>query len=1533
MRAVQDLARMNCLLSHCRRLQHCVLRLLLLGLSVAAAGQTTGPQQLAFAGLRSIAQKGQINAVQADSSGNLYLLVNQGDGVRLLKTDNSAYTILAQTQVGANGDTGIAMALDIVGNVYVTGTTSSTSLTGTAGAAIPARTDASTNSFVAKWDTNLNLQWLSFTGGSRIAASAIASTADAVYITGIIYATNLPVTATGIQQSPALGSSQNGFVERFSASGTTLVYATYLTGASGDTTPTAIAADANDNAYVAGSTTASGFPTIAALVPAMLSNPSGFIAKVDPAGDQIIASTFIPGAGLTSMVYDSATQTLLASGSVALGQFPVANVASPLIPSTYQVLLRLPLSLGAVNGSTIIAPGTQSNVAAGAGGFAWVDGILSAPLLPLTPLSSMGYGFAARVNASGAVDQTARFGGLANGNASFASLPATITSVAIDPTGDALIGGAMQPTASSSLLATETYDLPLSNAPTAAFPSTITDAELTAATCNGSLCAGSAAYLAKVTPAAGTSLAFSTGALPWVTLRNLGSTEAGNLTLTATGATLATNCASILSAGAECDLLLSGGGAGSITVGTSNAGSRTISFPAFKASSNTVVFFPKELDFGIQTSTSAAATRTITVTNLGTTSQTFTSAIYASTKAAASPFTEFTSDCPTTGSTTTKLLPAEATCHITIAFTAYSSSNSDGALQADWSIGANTVALTGFSQAAALSISASEIDFGTQYSNGIRLPRYLYLSNASSAAVAHTAVSLAAGSAFTLADNCPSTLVAGTVCQIRIDYQAASATSNDAVTVALDGGLSVLLTGKTLPPQTVGGTTANPNLAVTPLSVAFSSPVVVTGVSSSTQTVAVTNSGASAFPLTTSLTGDFTEVTSCVATLAAGATCAVAVTFAPSQPGVRQGTLAVTAGAGTSPISVALSGTATAILPSNNGNLDFGSSTVGQPAVQFYKIAQPLSSLSVTTSGPWAAVLVQDAGYGPGSPPVSAYANHVTGACPDCYLGLSFTPTAAGPQAGSVTLSSAAQGSPYTLALSGIGTALTGLILTPVAQDFGTVPLGSSSGSLSFTLTNLLASGSAATLTSATTGDFAIVSSQAAQSCGATLAYTSSCTVQVAFSPTNTGARTGTLSFTSGSNVATAALTGTAIAAPVISVSPTSLTFTNSTGMAATQQTVTLINNGTTNVQISTPSVTTTAFAPSTSCGTLAAGAGCNITVHFTPRQRDRAGHVIHHGDRRRWSIDGLYGGAQRSIHRVGRRVDHRARDRQLWIGERRHAGDHAAIHHHQFHAEESGSEPRSAAAIRADGRAVYRVACGCKLHLLGPVRAVDQWPDLRLNPRAGVAERWLRAADQHCVRGRVRSGAGNADIERGADRLGCLRIRASRVRPDGEPNLQPDQWQLICYDGQTCHQRAAVPLDDELRRLAHGGTIVRGDCDLCADQPGRERNGFTRGEQRRRHADHRERRALESGDPEPDWASGTDCGIKSGRDSDTRDVHAVAGIADLRVGDGGRCDGRTDDHADQYRNAGDADCVDLGGRWTSASRAIARRSSQVEAA
>src|SRR6202020_391865 len=124
---------------------------------------------------------------------------------------------------------------------------------------------------------------------------------------------------------------------------------------------------------------------------------------------------------------------------------------------------------------------------------------------------------------------------------------------------------------------------------------------------------------------------------------------------------------------------------GTITAQSDNATTQTISLPATTAIANPIVFTPKELDFGIQASTSLATTRTITITNLGTQTKTSASNPQA---IGPPPYTipESASDCPLATSTT-KSLAAGATCHITLSLTTSSTATNDGPIQPNCTIG------------------------------------------------------------------------------------------------------------------------------------------------------------------------------------------------------------------------------------------------------------------------------------------------------------------------------------------------------------------------------------------------------------------------------------------------------------------------------------------------------------------------------------------------------------------------------------------------------------------------------------------------------------------------------------------------------------------------------------------------------------------------------------------------------------------------------------------------------------------------------
>jgi hypothetical protein len=78
--------------------------------------------------------------------------------------------------------------------------------------------------------------------------------------------------------------------------------------------------------------------------------------------------------------------------------------------------------------------------------------------------------------------------------------------------------------------------------------------------------------------------------------------------------------------------------------------------------------------------------------------------------------------------------------------------------------------------------------------------------------------------------------------------------------------------------------------------------------------VTITNSGNAALTVSSvAVTGDFAQTNTCNASVAAGGTCTIMVTFTPTAAGTRTGTLSITDNATGSPQSVTLTGTGSSI--------------------------------------------------------------------------------------------------------------------------------------------------------------------------------------------------------------------------------------------------------------------------------------------------------------------------------------------------------------------------------------------------------------------------------------------------------------------------------------------------------------------------------------------------------------------------------------------------------------------------------------------
>jgi len=130
--------------------------------------------------------------------------------------------------------------------------------------------------------------------GADSALDIAVDASGAAYVCGVTASTDFPVQGA-IQPNKAGGTNSDAFVAKLNASGSALVYSTYLGGLSDDTA-NSIAVDAAGAAYVAGETASSDFPTTAGAVRRTIGGASdGFVAKLDPNGSSLVYSTYLGG--------------------------------------------------------------------------------------------------------------------------------------------------------------------------------------------------------------------------------------------------------------------------------------------------------------------------------------------------------------------------------------------------------------------------------------------------------------------------------------------------------------------------------------------------------------------------------------------------------------------------------------------------------------------------------------------------------------------------------------------------------------------------------------------------------------------------------------------------------------------------------------------------------------------------------------------------------------------------------------------------------------------------------------------------------------------------------------------------------------------------------------------------------------------------------------------------------------------------------------------------------------------------------------
>ena len=203
-------------------------------------------------------------------------------------------------------DVGFGIAVDNMGNAYVTGFTESPDFPATAGA-LQGRLNGIKNAFLSVINTGATgtaaLVYSTYLGGSGFdeGQGIAVDSSGATYITGFTYSKDFPVTSGAFQT--ALNSKHGGanaFVSKLNtgATGTAaLVYSTYLGGSLFDQ-GYSIAVDASNNAYVTGFTRSSDFPVTSGAFQATLKSIMG--------GSNAFVTKFNTGAnGARSLVYST----------------------------------------------------------------------------------------------------------------------------------------------------------------------------------------------------------------------------------------------------------------------------------------------------------------------------------------------------------------------------------------------------------------------------------------------------------------------------------------------------------------------------------------------------------------------------------------------------------------------------------------------------------------------------------------------------------------------------------------------------------------------------------------------------------------------------------------------------------------------------------------------------------------------------------------------------------------------------------------------------------------------------------------------------------------------------------------------------------------------------------------------------------------------------------------------------------------------------------------------------------------------------
>jgi hypothetical protein len=293
------------------------------------------------------------------------------------------------------------------------------------------------------------LSYSTYLGGSdqEYAVSIAVNSAGEAYLTGLTWSVDFPVTAgadEAVNYATSVNSVSTAFICKLNASGTALVYSTYL---GGDATPNtqfaqgdfshSIAVDPSGNAYVTGWTYSSNFPVTAGAYQstnfaATSAEATGFVSKLNPSGTALVYSTYLGGSKLdepTGLAVDS-SGSVYTTGYTFSNDYPVkagAFQSANKSPQAWNMFVsKLNPTGTALVYSTYLGGSGESN--------ATIHGIY-APIS--VALDNSGDAYVAGFAVSGDFPVTA--GAYQSNNFAFAKAGTNLTLSKLNPTGTGLL--------------------------------------------------------------------------------------------------------------------------------------------------------------------------------------------------------------------------------------------------------------------------------------------------------------------------------------------------------------------------------------------------------------------------------------------------------------------------------------------------------------------------------------------------------------------------------------------------------------------------------------------------------------------------------------------------------------------------------------------------------------------------------------------------------------------------------------------------------------------------------------------------------------------------------------------------------------------------------------------------------------------------------------------------------------------------------------------------------------------------------------